>query len=431
MKRKIFYLNSVLIFVLLIFSFNVLAQSDERNLGLPNTPNIKTLPIKAKRFALIIGVDNYADTQISTLGGASNDAKTLADALIEYGGFDPEQVTLLASNQSLERQPTRGNILRRLSNLASAIPSDGLLLIFFAGHGVERAGQAFLLPSDAQVNNDVELLEQTAINVMQVKERVRKIGVKQVVMIVDACRNDPGGRADADNPLTPNYTKGFSFDTRNKEVSAFVTLYATEMNHRAYEYKEKHQGYFTWALVEGLKGAAANDKKEITLANLIKYLQDIVPKRVTQDLGKGKEQRPFAIIEGYKADDLVLAISTAKYDPKLAIDAQTNSTSLSQKTDKIEEPSNATKSTLEGTVWIGTSTISGKFTIEFLKENKYRYTISTGSRMGVWKQVGNYVQIDNGHSVSEGNIEGDKIKFKGSNIEGEEFKFTVTKDTSK
>jgi hypothetical protein len=42
---------------------------------------------------------------------------------------------------------------------------------------MERSGQAFLLPADAQVSNDVDLLEQTAINVAQVKERIRKSGV--------------------------------------------------------------------------------------------------------------------------------------------------------------------------------------------------------------------------------------------------------------
>ncbi len=72
-------------------------------------------------------------------------------------GFPGEQVTLLASDQPVERQPTRGNILRRLSNMAAVIPPDGLLLISFAGHGIERGAQAFLLPSDSQVSNDVDL----------------------------------------------------------------------------------------------------------------------------------------------------------------------------------------------------------------------------------------------------------------------------------
>src|SRR6266480_4326813 len=264
------------------------AQPRDRGLGISDK-QVKALPAIGKRYAVVIGVDQYADTQITTLGGASNDAKTLANALIRYAGFPSDQVTLLASDQPAERQPTRGNILRRLSNLAAVIPSDGLLLLSFAGHGIERGGQAFLLPSDSQVSNDVDLLEQTAINVAQVKDRIKKIGVKQVLMILDACRNDPVGRANADNPLTAAYTRSFNFNLQNREVEAFATLYATEVGHRAYEYKEKKQGYFTWVLVEGLRGGAANAKGEVTLANLVKYLQERVPKRVLQDLGPGKD----------------------------------------------------------------------------------------------------------------------------------------------
>ena len=45
----------------------------------------------------------------------------------------------------------------------------------------------------------------------------------------------------------------------------------------------------------------------VTLSGLVKYLQDRVPKRVALDLGAGKEQRPFATVEGYHADELVMA----------------------------------------------------------------------------------------------------------------------------
>src|SRR5207245_6107695 len=103
--------------------------------------------------------------------------------------------------------------------------------------------------------------------------------------------------------------RGFSFDLVNHEVQAFATIYATAVGQRAYEYTEKKQGYFTWDIVEGLKGGAANDKSEVTLSQLVKYVQETVPKRIAIDLGSGKQQRPFANIEGYRADDLVLAIS--------------------------------------------------------------------------------------------------------------------------
>ena len=275
------------------------------------TAQINTLPIGPKRWALVIGVDKYQDPQISPLKGSDNDARMIADALVRYAGFPKDQVILLSTDQPLERQPTRVNILRRLSNLSTAVPKDGLLLVSFAGHGMERGGQAFLLPSDAQISDQISFLEETAISTNRVKDRIKETGVSQVVLLLDACRNDPGGRADAPNPLTNAYTNAFNFDVRNREVQAFATVYATGIGQRAYEYTEKKQGYFSWALVEGLKGSAANEKGEVTLSQLVKFIQDTVPKRISIDLGSTKQQKPFAVIEGYRADELVVSVTNS------------------------------------------------------------------------------------------------------------------------
>jgi hypothetical protein len=270
---------------------------------------VKTLPGKGKRWALVIGVDQYIDPQISPLRGSDNDARLIADALIRYAGFPQDQVIVLSTSEPTERRPTRANILRRLLNLSAVVPRDGLLLISFAGHGMERGGRGFLMPSDAQLSEEISFLEDTAISVNRVKDRIKDTGVGQVLFLLDACRNDPGGRADAPNPLTAAYANTFNFDVRNREVQAFATVYATGIGQRAYEYTEKKQGYFSWALVEGLKGAAANDKGEVTLSQLVRYLQETVPKRIAIDLGATKQQKPFAIIEGYRADDLVVAVA--------------------------------------------------------------------------------------------------------------------------
>jgi len=429
---------AALILLVVPTSSQVNTQKSSRGLRVEASDSVKTLPGRNLRYALVIGVDQYADTQITTLGGASNDAKTLANALIKYAGFPAEQVTLLASDQPAERLPTRGNILRRLSNMAAVVPPEGLLLISFAGHGIERGGQAFLLPADAQVSNDVDLLEQTAINVSQIKDKIRKIGVKQVLMILDACRNDPVGRANADNPLTSAYTRGFNFDLQNHEVQAFATLYATEVGHRAYEYKEKKQGYFTWAMVEALKGDAANEKGEVSLANLVKYLQERVPKRVLQDLGPGKDQKPFAVIEGYRADELIVAVR----DPKIGVsqpyvpDPNTQTSGPGRDTTVEIKPVEANLS-LEGTTWTGNSPEAGEYTLVFLKDGELQYIIKvfqngvTSPRIvkGTWKQSGTNVRIviGNSFSVLQGSIDGGVMKGDGTNQEGTSWKWTLFK----
>lgn len=436
MKSRKWILPVLLVALFIAFSANTSkAQPNQRGVGISNSP-VKVLPSASKRYAIVIGVDQYADTQITTLGGASNDAKALANALIQYAGFPNEQVTLLASDQPAERQPTRGNILRRLSNLAAVIPRDGLLLLSFAGHGIERGGQAFLLPSDSQVSNDVDLLEQTAINVSQIKDRIKKIGVPQVLLILDACRNDPVGRANADNPLTAAYTRGFNFDVRNREVQAFATLYATEVGHRAYEYKEKKQGYFTWILVEALRGAAANKKGEVTLAGLVSYLQERVPKRVLQDLGAGKDQKPFAVVEGYRADELVLAVHNPQAMPQ-ATDTNTSAAVNTETQSRDTGIELKSRDSLEGSTWTGSRPETGEYKIKFLKDGKLEYIINvlqngvTAPRTvnGTWKQSGSSVQIviGNSYSVLQGTLEGNVMKGEATNQEGASWKWTLFK----
>ncbi|HEX8180939.1 MAG TPA: caspase family protein [Pyrinomonadaceae bacterium] len=404
---------------------------------------IQTLPGKTKRYALVVGVDQYTDPQVVGLSGAANDARILTEALVRNAGFPRDQVILLASNQPPERQPTRGNILRRLSNLAAAVPKDGLLLFSFAGHGIERNNQAFLLPSDAQVSDDVRLLEQTAINVVQIKEWIHGTGVGQVLLLLDACRNDPAaGRANADNPLTNEFMRGFNFDVRNREVQAFATIYATDVGRRAYEQKEQQHGYFTLALVEGLQGRAANTKGEVTLQGLVKYLQDTVPRRVTLDLGQGKVQRPLAVIEGYRADELVLAVgdpnAPVATSPEASASTGTRATNAERSQGENSSPPERSAEEEEGsladTVWRGLSPEAGAYTIEFLKGGTLRYSfnaLENGKHVlkttgGTWQQLDNTVQISVGdYSVLQGTIAGGTIKGEGNNVDGLKWNFTL------
>ena len=48
-------------------------RAGERGLALGSGP-VRALPGSAKRFALVIGVDSYADSQVTALGGSVNDA---------------------------------------------------------------------------------------------------------------------------------------------------------------------------------------------------------------------------------------------------------------------------------------------------------------------------------------------------------------------
>jgi hypothetical protein len=283
------------------------AQEQSRLL---TSPDVKVLPSKAKRWALIVGIDEY-EKDVSSLKGAVNDARALRDVLIQQAGFPESQVILLTTDAATrDQQPTRTNILEELDNLSERVPADGLLLFSFSGHGVSIASDAYLIPSDGRITKNLKLLRDFSIDVQRIKEAIEDSKVKQVLMLLDACRNEPG-KGETTNPLTEAYKRGFSFDVANSGVQAFATLYATSIGYRAFEFLDRDtrrfRGYFSYAIEEGLKGKAANAQGEITLSGLTEYVDRIVPERVRS--AKGEKQEPFKEIAGYKENELVLAIA--------------------------------------------------------------------------------------------------------------------------
>lgn len=273
---------------------------------------VSSLPSKEKRWALIIGVDNYP-RDITPLLGTVNDAKALRDALVKHAGFPAHQIILMTTDAAdPDLLPNRGNILDALDRLSRQVPEDGLLLFSFSGHGISIGNDAFLIPSDGRVYQNVGLMRERSIDVLRIKQAIQSTKVKQVLMFLDACRNEPErGKGDTANPLTEAYKSGFSFDTRNREVNAFATIYATSIGDRAFEFFDKrtqqYRGYFSYAIEEALSGWAADNEGEVTLGGLIKYLEKTVRQRVYVDTNQ--RQVPYPMTEGFRNDELVLAIA--------------------------------------------------------------------------------------------------------------------------
>ena len=94
------------------------------------------------RQAMLIGVSTYDNSESwPTLTGADKDITAWAAQLKQFG-FEVEQLTT-------RDETTRTAILSRVRDKCFQMPSQGCLLIIFAGHGVSVARQQWLVPSDA------------------------------------------------------------------------------------------------------------------------------------------------------------------------------------------------------------------------------------------------------------------------------------------
>jgi uncharacterized caspase-like protein len=264
-----------------------------------------------RRWALIIGVTRYTDTaSLPELRGPSNDARTLTDALITHGHFDPQQVTVLAEGAT---PPTHDNIIRALSTITRSIGDDGLLIVAFSGHGIAPGDEAYLLPSNVV---DVDRpdsfgFRRSAIAVSDVRELIQQSSARSVVLFIDACRDDPWGRARGASNVslrhTERFQRAFAFNSGPADkvkVREIVTFFSSHPGQQSFETPETpgkpSVGYFSDALVRALRGEVADARRadgSVTAASMFGFVTGEVSRRVRKDF-PNRDQNPLVMLGG-------------------------------------------------------------------------------------------------------------------------------------
>lgn len=268
------------------------------------------------RWALLVGIDKY-ENDISPLRFSVADVKEVRRALVENAGFPPDNVFLMTSDTpSGINVPTHINVIKRLDGLASKVGPHDTFLLYFSGHGYNRNGRHFL----ATVNTDpasVETLMLSSIPVELLTEKLKKIRAHRSIFIIDACRNDPEvGKGDEDNLRTKEFSKGFEVAAESvaqRGDASSAVFFACSEGERAYEWSEKGHSVFTFYLLEGLRGKAAEPTGALTLSSLADYVANNVKKWSEENLvGRKKMQTPELRLFG--AVNIVI-IQTATVKP--------------------------------------------------------------------------------------------------------------------
>jgi hypothetical protein len=134
----------------------------------------------AKRLALVIGNNDYKE--VPKLEKAVGDATAIGDKLAAMG-FE------VTTAFDLDRR----NLNQALSKLYGRIEPGDTVLIQYSGHGVEIAGQNYLLPTDIPLPKDggTELLKSEAMSLNTLVETLEQKGASARILIIDACRDNP------------------------------------------------------------------------------------------------------------------------------------------------------------------------------------------------------------------------------------------------
>lgn len=219
----------------------------KRVIGLSELPD----SLDGQRRALLIGVNDYIlDDHIGNLQYCVNDTIELNDILSneQRGNFSAE--LLHSENENIKNQPTRSNIMSLTHLLATNSRANDTILFYFAGHGFEKNGINYLLPSDSRLN----ILSDSAIPLKWLKDTLGLSPARKKFMVIDACHSGSLLGRSCSYPMSESfYEKMFA------ESEGFAILSSCKIGQLSYDYPEKNHGVFSYYLLEGLKGAADSD----------------------------------------------------------------------------------------------------------------------------------------------------------------------------
>jgi formylglycine-generating enzyme required for sulfatase activity/uncharacterized caspase-like protein len=246
----------------------------------------------AKNWAITIGINKY--DRLQQLNYAKRDAQLMHDFLVNEASFEK---VFFYSDDSPDRngtstRPNRANLRGALRELEKQDPKKTLLgagdnfWFFFSGHGIRHNNRDYLMPCDG----DAEDIEETAIPINYVTERLRQCGADNIVLILDACRNQ-----------SQKVGEGIGKQTvEEARQQGIISIFSCSPTEYSYEIPALQQGAFTRVLLDGLgiQGKCA------TVERLNQYLSLRVPEIVRQH-HNGK-QTPYIIAEPVNKSHLIL-----------------------------------------------------------------------------------------------------------------------------
>jgi tetratricopeptide (TPR) repeat protein len=177
----------------------------------------------SSKVALVIGNAKYPDND-TVMNEVTNDTQDVADEL-KRDGFDVERGLNLS-----------GDAMRQaLDRFYARIQQRGVALIFFGGFGVQSARQTYLLPVDAQIWAEPDVVHD-GFNLETILGEMNTRGASVKIAIIDAARRNPFERrfrrysAGLAPAVTPNNTLviystalGSVISSAKSDHSVFVT----------------------------------------------------------------------------------------------------------------------------------------------------------------------------------------------------------------
>ena len=258
-----------------------------------------------EKYALLVGVKKYDPNELRPLPYSEADVTDLA-AVLRGHGYRPGNIVLMTQAAGVEDDrlaPRAPNIRRELKLLLRDLDPGDSILVAFAGHGVEIAGdaEAYFCPSDARLADRT-----TLIGVGEIYRELEASEAGLKVLLVDACRNDP--QSDNSRSRASVRLESATRPRSRPTPGGVVAFFSCSAGEKAFEHSELKHGVFFHFVIEGLRGAAAPaGEREVLVPDLKKF----VKRRVRDFVREKYDVRQMPEMQGRTRDLVPLVVLPA------------------------------------------------------------------------------------------------------------------------
>lgn len=254
-------LRPLLFFLLISSAFSGFA--DEKNEG--------------KRWALIIGINDYQDRFIEPLSASRYDAKLVEDTLKNEGKFD---IVIRMTDDVFHTSPkfpSKKNISKVLKQISNDLQENDNFLLYFSGYTIKIAdNETHLITADSNLNN----LEESSLSLSSISNICTEKNLSDSIFFIDSYKLMTSININHllhEDAGDSNYSQQFPKIHVDELSPSSLVFHAFSKKNFAANYKQSiyaPYSIFAYYLCEALRGAADFDNDNIVSINdLISFVK--------------------------------------------------------------------------------------------------------------------------------------------------------------
>jgi WD40 repeat protein/uncharacterized caspase-like protein len=231
----------------------------------------------AKHWILLVGVNQYEDRQhLSSLQYSALDCQGLGEALKQStASFTNKEVII--HHDFVSQRPQLSAVQQSIQHIIKSAGKDDTILFYFSGHGIleTKTQQVVLCLADT---NTQDLLK-TGLPLNSLLKDLSNCAASQQLVWLDACHSggmtlrgtETASWSDPSSQLV-EALRHEALRHKTAESQGFYALLSCDQTQQSWEFPELGHGVFTYYLMRGLRGEAADAQGIIEADALYQYV---------------------------------------------------------------------------------------------------------------------------------------------------------------